>query len=237
MLRLSIRTLTYFTVACPSWRGGAHLDAHGIAKGVLIAVSILGNDNSYMLACLRAQPKRLRGVVAIDPAFDLKRFDEFEAAGVVGVRVNLTGNLPVPDFADGAWAEVVAECVRRGWHIEINDRAVRLHESLAPLVNAGVNVVVDHFGMPDRQRGVNDTGFQLLLQFASSRTVWVKLSGAYRSSFEIARVAAPLLLESFGAERLMWASDWPFSAVRDWIPDESDRLTVLCETPHQMFQF
>jgi predicted TIM-barrel fold metal-dependent hydrolase len=228
----------------------AHLDANGIARGVLIAVSILGNDNSYMLDCLRAQPERLRGVVAVDPQSDLERFDEFEAAGVVGVRVNLTGNLPVPAFASGAWAEAVAECVRRDWHIEINDRAARLDRSLAPLVAAGVKVVVDHFGMPDRQQGINDVGFQRLLQFAESSLVWVKLSGAYRTSFDIAREATPLLNQAFSAERLLWASDWPFTqhestqkyetqlnAIAEWIPDEAERVTVLCDTPRKLFKF
>ncbi|SAK89280.1 membrane protein [Caballeronia pedi] len=228
----------------------SQLDANGIGRGVLIAVSILGNDNSYLLEGLRAQPERLRGVVAIDPATDLSRLDEYEAAGVVGVRVNLTGNLPVPDFSAGAWAEAVAECVKRNWHIEINDRAARLHESLTPLTKAGVKVVVDHFGMPDRQLGIADEGFQRLLAFGQSRQVWVKLSGGYRTSFDIARSAAPLLHNAFGTDRLMWASDWPFTqyessqnystqlgAVAEWLPDESDRQTVLCDTPAKLFKF
>lgn len=228
----------------------ARLDANGIARGVLVAVSVLGNDNTYLLDCLRAQPDRLRGVVAIDPQTDLDRFDAFEAAGVVGVRVNLTGNLPVPDFANGAWKEAVAECVERGWHIEINDRAARLHESLTPLVDAGVKVVVDHFGMPDRQQGTDDPGFRRLLGFGASARVWVKLSGAYRTSFDIAKQAAPLLRESFGPQRLLWASDWPFTqyeatqqyatqraALDEWIPDVKERETILHDTPQSLFKF
>ncbi|SAK82834.1 membrane protein [Caballeronia calidae] len=228
----------------------AQLDANGIARGVLVAVSVLGNDNTYLLDCLRAQPERLRGVVAIDPLTDLHRFDAFEAAGVVGVRVNLTGNLPVPDFANGAWNEAVAECAKRGWHIEINDRAARLHESLTPLVDAGVNVVVDHFGMPDRQQGTDDAGFRRLLGFGASGRVWVKLSGAYRTSFDIAKQAAPLLRDAFGPQRLLWASDWPFTqyeatqhyatqraALDEWIPDAKDRKTILHDTPQSLFKF
>ena len=226
------------------------LDAHGIARGVLVAVSILGNDNSYLLDCLRLHPERLRGVVAIDPETDLKRFDDFELAGVVGVRVNLTGNLPVPDFSAGAWAEAVAECVKRDWHIEINDRAARLPQSLTPLVDARAKVVVDHFGMPDRDQGIDDAGFRALLGYAASRQVWVKLSGAYRTSFDIARAAVPRLVDAFGAGRLLWASDWPFTqhestqtyaaqreAIDAWIPNADQRQTVLCDTPRALFKF
>lgn len=228
----------------------AQLDANGVALGVLIAVSVLGNDNTYLLDCLRSHPERLRGVVAIDPATDIRQFDAFASDGVVGVRVNLTGDLPAPDFASGAWAEAVAECVKHDWHIEINDRAARLHQSLTPLINLGVKVVVDHFGMPDRQKGIGDPGFDYLLQVADTRQVWVKLSGAYRTSFDVARDAAARLREAFGPERLLWASDWPFTqhestqdygtqraAIDEWIPDSKERERVLSDTPRSLFKF
>jgi predicted TIM-barrel fold metal-dependent hydrolase len=226
------------------------LDDNGVSHGVIVALSILGTDNTYMLESLRREPRRLRGVVAIDPAHDLAKFDDFSAAGVVGVRVNLSGGLPVPDFASGAWADAVAECSRRDWHIEINDRAGRLHESLAPLIKAGTKVVVDHFGMPDRELGMNDPGLRDLLEFGRSGLVWVKLSGAYRSSAELAKRAAPGFLDAFGAQRLLWASDWPFTGhestetyapqrarLDDWLPDETIRRIVLDDTPRRLFQF
>jgi predicted TIM-barrel fold metal-dependent hydrolase len=226
------------------------MDANGVDKGVLVALSVLGTDNRYLLACLRTNPDRLRGVVAIDPAAHLADFDDFESAGVVGVRVNLTGGLPVPDFTTGAWAEAVAECVKRDWHIEINDRADRLHASLTPLTAAGVKIVVDHFGMPSRDSGTDDPGFTLLLEYGPSRRVWVKLSGAYRTSPAIAELAAARLLTAYGPQQLLWASDWPFTqheSVEDyatqralidcWIPDPQQRQTILCETPHALFKF
>jgi len=228
----------------------AELDTNGVALGVLIAVSVLGNDNTYLLESLRSRPDRLRGVVAIDPVTDLRHFDEYASAGVVGIRVNLTGDLPAPDFTTGSWAEAVAECVKQDWHIEINDRAGRLHQSVVPLIGAGAKVVVDHFGMPDRQKGAEDPGFNRLLQFADSGQVWVKLSGAYRTSFDIAREAAPRLREVFGVERLLWASDWPFTqhestqnygtqcaAIDAWIPDAKEREVVLSDTPRSLFKF
>ncbi len=64
------------------------------------------------------------------PRHDLRLFDEFEAAGVVGVRVNLTGNLPVRFVrVRRVGGSRCLRCVRRNWHIEINDRCARLHES------------------------------------------------------------------------------------------------------------
>lgn len=229
----------------------SELDRNGISCGVLIALSILGNDNSYMLECLRREPSRLRGVVAIDPATDLDKLDGYQSTGVVGIRVNLTGGLQVPDFKSGAWKEAVAECMRRDWHIEINDRCSRLDVSVEPLVAMGAKVVVDHFGMPDKQLGTADPGFARLLEWGATKHVWVKLSGAYRTSVDIARDAAPMLLESFGPDRLLWASDWPFTQYEShqhsyaaqrslldiWLPDSRDRETVLSRTPIDLFKF
>lgn len=228
----------------------AELDRNGVAHGVIVALSVLGNDNSYMLESLRRAAGRLRGVVGIDPAADLPKFDDFAAAGVVGVRINLTGGLPVPAFNAGPWADAVAECVRRDWHIEINDRCGRLHKSVEPLLAVGARVVVDHFGMPDRMLGIADPGFGRLLGFASSRRVWIKLSGDYRFDPSVADAAAPQLLSAYGPDRLLWASDWPFTqhessesyAVQiekldKWLPDPVTRQTVLVDTPSELFKF
>ena len=226
------------------------LDIHQIERAVLIAVSILGNDNRYLVESLQRAEGRLRGVVAIDPETDFRLLQGYADAGLVGIRVNLTGGLAVPDFSSFAWQRVLDFCRAHEWHIEINDRCIRLAESVLPLIHDGVRVVIDHFGMPDKVLGTDDPGFQQLLSFASSGRVWVKMSGAYRTSTDIALRAAPMLLNTFGAQRLMWASDWPFTQFESsqqyamqlaqlerWLPNAADRQKVLWDTPAELFQF
>ncbi|MGE8059516.1 amidohydrolase family protein [Pseudomonas sp. NPDC089547] len=228
----------------------AQLDDNGTEHGVLVALSILGTDNSYLLDCLRRASGRLRGVVAINPNTDFNRLEDYAAAGVVGIRINLTGNLPIPDFTSAAWNKIIAFCREHRWHIEINDRASRLSQSVQPLIDAGVFVVVDHFGMPDSKLGIEDPGFQWLLDAAASRLVWVKLSGAFRFGPETADQAAPMLIQALGGERLLWASDWPFTQhestesyplqlerQRTWLNSEELRDAVLWKTPAKLFQF
>ena len=45
----------------------AMLDDNGLSHGVLVQISFLGTDNSYLLRTLRQEPARLRGIVVVDP--------------------------------------------------------------------------------------------------------------------------------------------------------------------------
>ena len=230
------------------------LDAHGMSHGVLVQPSFLGFDNSYLLSVLRAHPQRLRGIAVVAPGVSVQELDALQDAGVVGIRLNLVG-LPAPDFASPGWPELLKQIRLRDWQVEVHQIAQELQPVLAPLLAAGVKVVVDHFGRPSAMLGVNDPGFRYLLSLAQTRRVWVKLSGAYRNGpagrgEETALAAMPLLLREFGPERLMWGSDWPhtlfektasydaeFKLMESWLPDLAQRQVVLRDTPARLFRF
>jgi predicted TIM-barrel fold metal-dependent hydrolase len=231
----------------------AQLDAHGVSHGVLVQPSFLGTDNSYLVAALKAQPKRLRGVVVVDPGTPGKILSDFAAAGVVGIRLNLI-SLAVPDFKQAPWPAFLRHLVKLDWFVEVQREARDLPLILAPLLDAGVNIVIDHFGRPDPKLGVNDPGFRSLLSSASTRKLWMKLSGAYRNGANgageaTALAALPLLREAFGAERLLWGSDWPhtqfekvanYAAVRaqfdQWITSPAERAAILQATPASLYR-
>jgi len=232
----------------------AMLDRHDIARGVLVQPSFLGTDNSFMLAALRQAPARLRGIAVVDPAASPAELDALDAAGVVGVRLNLVGT-PLPDFSTALWRDFLKQVARLDWQVEVHREAHDLPLILPLLLRAGVNVVVDHFGRPDPKLGVNDPGFRYLLDAAASRRVWVKLSAAYRNGpdgagEQTALAAIPLLRNAFGMERLMWGSDWPHTQFEksvnydrartlldSWLPDPAERRIVLADTPSGLFRF
>ena len=64
---------------------------------MLVQPSFLGTDNSYLVAALKEQPQRLRGVVVVDPMIAQSELDDLSTAGVVGVRLNLIG-VDLPDL-------------------------------------------------------------------------------------------------------------------------------------------
>ncbi|MYM85426.1 amidohydrolase family protein [Duganella sp. FT50W] len=230
------------------------LDANQMTHGVLVQPSFLGLDNSYMLDVLRAHPDRLRGIAVVAPGVTAQQLDEMQQAGVVGIRLNLIG-LPTPDFDSPDWRALLKQIRLRNWQVEVHQVAAELKPVLEPLLAAGVNVVIDHFGRPSATLGVDDPGFQYLLSLGPSRQVWVKLSAAYRNGpggrgEATALAAMPLLMRQFGVERLLWGSDWPHTLFESTVqygaqkqqlerllPLESERNIVLHDTPARLFHF
>jgi predicted TIM-barrel fold metal-dependent hydrolase len=231
------------------------MDSKGIARGVLVQPSFLGTDNSFMLEGLRQEPIRLRGIAVVDPDTALAELNRMNRMGVVGIRLNLVGGAPMPDIMGARWRTLLKRVADLGWQVEVHREARDLPQLLSPLLNAGVNVVVDHFGRPDPALGVIDPGFRFLLEAGASGRIWVKLSAAYRNGGDaagenIALTAIPLLRNAFGMERLMWGSDWPHTQFEEslahdrvpgmldaWLPDPVERNMVLVDTPTSLFQF
>jgi predicted TIM-barrel fold metal-dependent hydrolase len=229
------------------------LDASGMSHGVLIQPSFLGTDNSYMIGALREYPRRLRGIAMVEPTVARDELVTMNEAGVVGIRLNLIGR-PDPALEQDEWQAMLRHMADLGWQVEVHAEAQRLPRIVAPLLKAGVNVVMDHFGRPDPKLGVTDPGFDDLLSTGKTRRVWVKISAAYRNGKDgvgdnTASAAMAPLRASFGLDRLLWGSDWPhtqfesqitYAAMRTqldtWLPDAADRKVVLAETPRSLFR-
>lgn len=231
------------------------LDSHGISNGVLIQPSFLGTDNGYLTTALRRHPDRLRGIAVVATAAPERELAMLASVGVVGIRLNMVES-PPPDLRSAAWQPLIRRVSKLMWQVEVHKEARDLPVLLPPLLDAGVNVVVDHFGRPDPALGIEDPGFKYLLSTGKSRRVWVKLSAAYRNGSngvgeKIAREAIPLLLQAFGPSRLLWGSDWPHPEFEKevsqatlckrefdgWIHDPAERHTILVNTPVELFRF
>ena len=232
----------------------AVMHAQGISQAVLVQPSFLGTDNSFMCEALRAHRATLRGIAVVDPEVSESDLDRLQADGVVGIRLNLD-RVPLPDLHAQPWPTLLASLKRRNWQVEVHLAGPDLPPLVSTLVAADVNVVIDHFGRPDDNLGTNDPSFRALLKLGASGKVWVKLSAAYRNGsngrgLATAPKAAALLLEQFGAERLLWGSDWPHTRhessvdvaqtrrqIDDWISSESDRQRILGQNAIGLFQF
>ncbi|WP_246801180.1 amidohydrolase family protein [Bradyrhizobium genosp. L] len=227
------------------------LDQNGITNGVLVQPSFLGTDNSYLVECLKATNGRLRGIAVVDPSVAADELGALDRAGVVGVRLNLVGQ-PLPDLALPEWKALLAQVHALGWQVEIQRNATDLATLAPKLLELGVNVVLDHYALPDPKLGVADPGFRSILKLGASRKVWVKISAPYRNGAAgdaFAKQAYPLLRDAYGIDRLLWGSDWPhtqFETTQNYaknrkfldelVTDADERARVLA-SPRALFRF
>lgn len=227
------------------------LDHNGMTHGVLVQPSFLGIDNSYLVDCLKQTGGRLRGIAVLDPTVSANELRELDRAGVAGIRLNLVGQ-PLPDLAASEWKGMLANVKMMGWQVEIQRNASDLAVLAPQLLDHGVNVVLDHYALPDPKLGIADPGFQSVLKLGVTKNVWVKISAPYRNGAageSFAKAAYPLLRNAYGLDRLLWGSDWPhtqFEAAQSYaknrefldtlIVDESERARVLA-SPHRLFRF
>ena len=227
-------------------------EKNGVGRAVILQPSFLGFDNSYLFEALRAEPNRFRGVPWISPSVTVTADDWENLAkiGVRGLRFPIYG-LPTPQWS--YYEDMLAEARKRDWPIHLHVESKRLTEILPALLDGGNKVVIPQYGMFDRTLGpARDQGFKALLESAPSRNVWVVMCGAYRVGPERARAATPMLLDAFGPDRLMWASDWPHTDnglnrvttysqtlrwFEEWVPDTAARQTILADTPAKLYGF
>ncbi|MEO6152941.1 MAG: amidohydrolase family protein [Croceibacterium sp.] len=233
-----------------------HLAANGIDRGVLVQPSFLGTDNSYLLGALQSHGDILRGIAVVDPDVSPASLIALHQSKIRGVRLNLIGQ-PTPDLSTPVWRAHLRHLADLNWLVEVQIEAARLQAIAPSILAGGPRLVIDHFGRPDTQLGIQDPGFRYLLGLGKTRRTWVKMSGAYRLSGPdsqsggiLATNAAKALIGSLGVDRLMWGSDWPHTqfekvatypsaraALDLWVPNQKQREAVLVQTPRALFGF
>ncbi|WP_296256211.1 MULTISPECIES: amidohydrolase family protein [unclassified Pseudomonas] len=215
-----------------------NLHNHGLSHGVLVQPSFLGSDNSYLLDALKQAPAQLRGVVVVDRDISRTQLDEMDRLGVVGIRLNLMGKV-LPDFSEPQWKVLFGHVAELDWHVELHRHVADIPALVRGLLAFGVKIVVDHFGRPDARLGLDQPGFGDMLELGLSGQLWLKVSGIYRlegseqQNLDFARAALPLLVQSFGPQRLVWGSDWPHTQHEDRVSYATvvEQLQALGCTP------
>ncbi len=236
--------------AVPAEAYVALLDDHGVDGGVLVQPSFLGTDNSSLLDALRRYPDRLRGVAVVEPTITEAELARMDAAGVVGIRFNLIGSTPIPDFEDAEHQKLLGRVRELGWHVEVHAEGERWAWFVQTLWAARVKLVADHFGRPTPGLGLRCPGFQALLAVAEGERVWFKLSAPYRCDGGNVAPLIDVLLDRLGPGRLVWGSDFPWTQheagqsyaacledLERWVPDPLVRETIAGTTAMRLFRF
>jgi predicted TIM-barrel fold metal-dependent hydrolase len=193
-----------------------HTRPAGVTQVVLIQMSFYRFDNSYMLDMMRAHPGVFGGVGIVDahapdPVAAMRRLAQ---QGVRGFRI-VSG---APQWLDGPGMQAM-------WRAGAQDRLALCPLLVSPADLASLDrmcqahpdtpVVIDHFARIGADGKIVPAQVQALCALARHRQVKVKVSALYALGQKKAPYhdLAPMfrrLLESYGARRLMWASDCPF---------------------------
>jgi predicted TIM-barrel fold metal-dependent hydrolase len=226
----------------------ATLDRAGVKYAVLAAASLFDDYNEYSIEAVRRHRGRLRTTAILKPSTDPYVMRMMKDDGVVGVRFQWRNVKDVPDISTPEYRKFFRRVRDLDWHVHINQTADKLAAPIATLQAAGIKLVIDHFGHPQKG-GAGCAGFQAVMRAIDNGRTWVKLSAGYRlESPQVARDCARALLARAGPERLLWGSDWPFAgfedrmhyervvaAFEDWIPDAAARAAISGETALKLY--
>lgn len=226
------------------------LDEVGMTYGVLIQVSVNGQDNEPMLKALKNHPQRLRGVAVPLLGQADSYYQRMKDASVVGIRMNLMfsgGGLDISRLEE-------CDALARdwGWHIQFLLDANDLPVLMPRMQKLKSMLVVDHMGYLKTSVGLDSPGFKALVDLVRERA-WIKVSGAYRLTnqeppYQDVVPYAKALIDA-APDRCVWGSDWPH--VANWgvmptvaqmleslalyAPDESIRNRILCTNPQKLY--
>jgi predicted TIM-barrel fold metal-dependent hydrolase len=225
----------------------AELDASKVDGAVLIQPTVYGRDHELLLRSLSSP--RFAGVGLVDAT--ALRVDEVEAEvkrlkllGMTGVRIHLDESaFPIAMAA-------AASATRHGLVlcVHIQEPAWKF---LWPVLDAseGGVVVVDHLGRPDYPN--SNAALAFIEELARRDNVALKISGYEAVSLsgfpykDLVRLSAQAFA-SFGADRLMWASNFPYlgefpysahvEALEDLLElDDTSRVALMGGTAARIF--
>jgi predicted TIM-barrel fold metal-dependent hydrolase len=227
-------------------------DASGVDVIVITPASVYP-DNGYHLGAAATAPSRLRVTVGLDPRWPnaVEQLRVHKSAGALGVRI-IPGSLPIegPDD-EAALAALTDEAAELGllvqWTAPLNltngiDLVARRHPETVQ--------ILDHLGLPPDSSNLADLA--RIRELARIPRLHVKLSGLPALSrqeypFRDAWSWAEGVVDAFGPERTMWASDWPMSGesashrqlldLVDEFPflDDAARRAVRSTTPSRVW--
>ncbi|WP_246667073.1 amidohydrolase [Agrobacterium sp. T29] len=204
-------------------------DHLGFDRAVIVHSQGHGFDHAPLLAALRENKGRYKGVAVVEPEINGKAISEYDEAGICGVRFSFMSHLRKPNLANVA--EVIRLVQPFGWHAAVHVAGNGLVEMEDFIRNMPVPVVIDHMARLDVGEGLQGPITATILRLLDAGKIWLKLSGAERLSkgsapFDDVRPLMRLLI-SHAPERLLWGSDWPHVNLHGPMPDDGDLVDTL----------
>ncbi len=218
-------------------------------------------DNAYLTECLRRFPGRFSGVGLVDIGSPdaLDKLADFPALGLEGVRLNASNRSPGADPL-AIWRKadelgLIISCAGQAGEFGSPD----FENIVKELPN--LKVIIEHLGGGGRDTAPYDA-YHRVLALAQYPNTYMKIPGLgeicarpmpFVQPFPFANNVPPLVemaVTAFGAQRLMWGSDFPPVAFREgyrnalrWpmeqvsYASEEDKEWIFGKTAASLFRF
>ena len=230
------------------------MDCYGVQHALLVGPnSGYNHDNRCLLHALATGRGRFKGVVVLPNNTPIATLRHLQQQGVVGVAFNAALN-GVAHYAD--LGPMLRDMAELGLWAQFQVEGDQLDE-LMPLLDrcdTRLRLLFDHCGRPLAAGGLAQSGFQSLLALGRERRAVVKISGEVKFAnspfpFDDTRPYVDALLQAFGLEHCLWASDWPYlkapfrldygPMLKRWEQHFSpaERRQIMWDNPVRLFGF
>jgi predicted TIM-barrel fold metal-dependent hydrolase len=230
--------------------------AIGMERGVLVVPAVHGFENDVMHDALAKAEGRLRGMIRASDKLTTADNRALHERGVRGIRFNAVHQLG-GEFDGDATQRIIARLADLPWAVDFHIEAQLIEANAELLRRIDKPVIIDHFGLVDSRKGLEQSAFRVLLDLAALPHIWVKISGADRRLYAGERyediVALARALIARAPDRIIWGTDWPHAYVYqagrqindgdligfmlDYAPDEAARRKILVDNPARLFGF
>lgn len=225
----------------------------GCDRAVLVQPSIYGTDNSGIEEALQSGLFDLRGVAVVEPDVNEAEIERLHAIGYRGIRINIaSGTMGLKLEHAPRLAALIKPF---GWHLQFFADFGQDPELADALAKLDITIVIDHLARVPAAEGVDSRPFGALLKLLRRENCYAKLMGQYFVSDrapdypDVTRLVRAMV--KVAPDRLVWATDWPHTRgtkhmpndgdladkLGEWVPDESQRKTILVDTPARLYGF
>lgn len=202
----------------------------GVDRAVLVQPSVYGSDHTVLLAALRSDPARYRGVALLDDSVSDAACEELHAAGVRSARFNILSRFGAP-FDAIAFRRQVRRAESLGWSISLHATAAELAAQARLLLDIRAEVVVDHLAYLKHDE-LDGEGFRFLREAVTRGNWWVKVSRVDHRYPPPCDDAAELIrrVVALNPWRMLWATDWPhplYDVATTTMPNDADLVELF----------
>jgi predicted TIM-barrel fold metal-dependent hydrolase len=206
------------TYAAPVERLLADMDRAKVGKAILVQPSVYGRDHSYLIDCLKAAPDRFIGIGLVDLRSSTPREDflDLAAKGLGrGLRLNTIRRGDVSGLAGADYRGLfdVAEEMQASIAFQMDIEQAPVIARLAAQHRA-LALIVDYLGPEVHARSDAAPYLDLLAQYPNINFKLLCTAEDTKAAYPFPDVVAfyQAVLSRFGAERLMYGSDYPGAA-------------------------